>query len=862
METYRNSIRSIGVAFLSPGSVSSGGGDDIASTVDEDGDDNLMSGIRSFLSKLGVESDRLNFLDQESEFDSQISEVFDDRRGEDSSLLFGNKENERRNSLTSPGASFSRLDDNKDLSDRTFPQTESGFHRVPTPLGSTRASERTTLQTENGLHRIPTPLGSTRATQSRNPTPRSAVLTPRSTNFGFTTPRAIPTFGPIRSNSTITPISENKVLNENGFQAREQDNLLPAHTFSFEEAVKNERNRPCDGSSEENSPVTTHVHETEPEPVISPRGDAGPLYLVPSIDSEASSNGATTQEPEPVVSPRGDLGPLYLLSTDVINTESKLEDPFEWAYEVWRARGLMPAKVKPALTITSISNSFGANVASSLLECDSRDLSVVERSPISEGSRHRRFANVRLKWEEKSKDKVGSPFFAAQCERSPPTQDPLEPQLSKPVSQAIIVAPSPSEAFSLAQSSDVLPVALPPSHQTQLSVYVSKYSPPRPSSTNSRRKVRSSIDKSEAMYNDGSEPFVRQASARALKKKNRSHRLLQQDVESKDDLPCLEIAVASQEKDALDPHLKDGFGQSNEHPKVIPHLGWSAHERSVVVPSQNYGTEAANDETLAIEDQEIMSVFQRPFCTGHCEVVAEENPITTNGNFMERGGVGGNCPSSVELVPYQATGAPTKNHVERCLCGNAFVGGSDNLVNFFLPRLDIGCTCGQNLVEFDNPDEPTALENILRPWQCEFLRSYGIWKGDQLVKAHHRSAGFLAKGLKYWRVHQQRLPGVRTRSCVVALNIWSRSCKAFVRAVRFQLSEGKTPLERPSILGSLSQFLQQMDVEAIYQAEATPQTERTGLHQRRKSIESTDQGSGLRQSSLLSANEHECAVEL
>jgi hypothetical protein len=74
-----------------------------------------------------------------------------------------------------------------------------------------------------------------------------------------------------------------------------------------------------------------------------------------------------------------------------------------------------------------------------------------------------------------------------------------------------------------------------------------------------------------------------------------------------------------------------------------------------------------------------------------------------------------------------------------CEYSLAMFSEDDEMVNFFLPLVAVTCSCRKSK-KLVNPEDPTSLENILRPWQISFLRAFGITKGDQLVKAHHRSA--------------------------------------------------------------------------------------------------------------------------
>ena len=151
-------------------------------------------------------------------------------------------------------------------------------------------------------------------------------------------------------------------------------------------------------------------------------------------------------------------------------------------------------------------------------------------------------------------------------------------------------------------------------------------------------------------------------------------------------------------------------------------------------------------------------------------------------------------------------------HLRSCECAESSFSGNDKLVDFFLPLLGMACTCGKDTEVFPNPEimDPTAIEYILRPWQCDFLKSFGIHRGDQLVKAYHRSAGTLAKALKKWR-KKHGLPRARTVSCGLALCIWSKVCKVYVRWIRRQLALGVDIVKPPSGVTVLSHVLTKKD---------------------------------------------------
>jgi hypothetical protein len=143
-----------------------------------------------------------------------------------------------------------------------------------------------------------------------------------------------------------------------------------------------------------------------------------------------------------------------------------------------------------------------------------------------------------------------------------------------------------------------------------------------------------------------------------------------------------------------------------------------------------------------------------------------------------------------------------------CNCSKSVFSGSDELIEFFLPRLGMACTCSNGLQSLNHPSEPESLANILRPWQVAYLGDFGIHRGDQLVKAHHRSADALASAMRQYRRDHELTP-FRTKSCGMALSIWAKTAKAYIRSVRKQTTvRGEAALKLPNTLYILSSFLE------------------------------------------------------
>lgn len=156
----------------------------------------------------------------------------------------------------------------------------------------------------------------------------------------------------------------------------------------------------------------------------------------------------------------------------------------------------------------------------------------------------------------------------------------------------------------------------------------------------------------------------------------------------------------------------------------------------------------------------------------------------------------------------------------RCSCSHSVFSGSDDLIEFFLPLMGTGCTCGKATPGLKDPSQPTSLVNILRPWQVDFLSRFGIYCGKELVKSFHRSGQALAKAIVKYRKSEGMTP-YPLKSCMMALQIWSKTSKTFVRSIRDQISlrndvnlihaeDDKTELKLPNTLYILSSFMEKV----------------------------------------------------
>jgi hypothetical protein len=137
---------------------------------------------------------------------------------------------------------------------------------------------------------------------------------------------------------------------------------------------------------------------------------------------------------------------------------------------------------------------------------------------------------------------------------------------------------------------------------------------------------------------------------------------------------------------------------------------------------------------------------------------------------------------------------------QSCQCSTSPFSGNDAHSEFYLPKLGLACACGGNQndrVTFSK--NPTALSNILRPWQCDFLSSLGITTADQLLKAHKHGANDISRRMRSWR-QENHLPPSRSKECYVALMVWTRTAKVVLRSIDKQREAGEEFIEKPGFL--------------------------------------------------------------
>jgi hypothetical protein len=128
---------------------------------------------------------------------------------------------------------------------------------------------------------------------------------------------------------------------------------------------------------------------------------------------------------------------------------------------------------------------------------------------------------------------------------------------------------------------------------------------------------------------------------------------------------------------------------------------------------------------------------------------------------------------------------PPLGQFSSCECQMAFLSsGSIDMIEFFLPSLNISCLCGKTQSKtIEHAD--MRLDALLRPWQNEFLASLGIFDVVHLIETHREDEERLTQELFQWR-RRKNLKRMSPKACEVALLIWARTCATVLRRVEMK----------------------------------------------------------------------------
>jgi hypothetical protein len=115
-----------------------------------------------------------------------------------------------------------------------------------------------------------------------------------------------------------------------------------------------------------------------------------------------------------------------------------------------------------------------------------------------------------------------------------------------------------------------------------------------------------------------------------------------------------------------------------------------------------------------------------------------------------------------------------------CSCKESIFGGNKEYTDFFLPKLGLACTCGKGDKKEKTYEDPTALKSFLRSWQVSYLKSVGVLSAYDLITQHGKRKKEIARAMKHWR-YSKRMKPARTKACLIALEIWTKTAKTRVK---------------------------------------------------------------------------------
>lgn len=118
---------------------------------------------------------------------------------------------------------------------------------------------------------------------------------------------------------------------------------------------------------------------------------------------------------------------------------------------------------------------------------------------------------------------------------------------------------------------------------------------------------------------------------------------------------------------------------------------------------------------------------------------------------------------------------------------------------FFLPKIDNREKENNGMDLKCSTDGSILLDGILRPWQTDFLKCLAITSSKELIKETNERAQAIARTMKLWCKKKQK-KSVRTKSCLVALYIWSRTAEQTNKKIVQQRIIGIEQVRKPNLL--------------------------------------------------------------
>lgn len=132
-----------------------------------------------------------------------------------------------------------------------------------------------------------------------------------------------------------------------------------------------------------------------------------------------------------------------------------------------------------------------------------------------------------------------------------------------------------------------------------------------------------------------------------------------------------------------------------------------------------------------------------------------------------------------------------------CPCEESVFTKQPEVIDFYLPKLGLLCSCGRKDTVPLIGSDPCSIENILRDWQVQFCNTYNIQTAADLIHVYTQNSNQLAKQMRAWR-KENGMISVKTKSCGIALQIWARTCKTVIKTIQNQKDSGL--VSRPDFL--------------------------------------------------------------
>ena len=227
------------------------------------------------------------------------------------------------------------------------------------------------------------------------------------------------------------------------------------------------------------------------------------------------------------------------------------------------------------------------------------------------------------------------------------------------------------------------------------------------------------------------------------------------------------------------------------------------NESSEVMIHTNHGKIRSHAEKMLLLAEKAISQSQNSLCNStNSSMGTDFRPKNTA--FIPSSKCSGRPPLPVKSnkkCDIVISNLDTIEKSSNCSCQLPPSGENGAHADFYLPKFHMECSCDKGNAEpsGDSNLDPYSLRNILRDWQCDFLASIGIVTASALVAVCDQNMNAVARKMRVWRKIKKLRP-VKTKSCAVALYIWSRTCAAVIRSFEAQKAKGIVHLRKPDFL--------------------------------------------------------------